>query len=266
MDGWFHTVCSYSMAVVRLNMVKPDLLQAGQKSLYSTKNINKNVKMEQTSSDSAINPGAARSDDAPMHSFLFRKRGWIGVILLVPVGLAVSLSVPLIPHGSFWDNAFDFIGWLFFISYFVWRVWATMYVGSRKDIELQIDGPYSLTRNPLYLGSLCFALAAAFFFKSLLLILAVCAGSLIYLGWVIADEERFLERHFGEKYRDYRRRTPRLFPRFSGYRAGASVEVKLSGMRSEIKRLLPAAFLPFAALLIAHLRMAPWWPDWFTLP
>jgi len=200
------------------------------------------------------------------NSFAFRNRGAIGALVLVPAGVAVAFSTPTIVHGTFIDYLIDAAGWIFFVLYAVFRVWATMYVGNRKDHELQTEGPYSLTRNPLYFGSLCYALAVACFLKSITLVFGIAAGGFVYLHWVIASEERFLEWKFGDAYRAYRRCTPRIWPSPGRYRAGDSVEVKLAGMRRELKRLAPSLFLPFGAWVLAHLRAELWWPHWFTLP
>jgi protein-S-isoprenylcysteine O-methyltransferase Ste14 len=74
---------------------------------------------------------------------------------------------------------------------------------------LVVDGVYGRTRNPLYLGGTFVNLG-----------LSVAAGSLwatlltVPLLWVInvgviAPEERYLERKFGDAYRDYKARVRR---------------------------------------------------------
>ena len=76
---------------------------------------------------------------------------------------------------------------------------------------LVVDGIYQRTRNPLYLGMTLVYLG-----------LGVAAGSLWAIGlvvplmWVInvgvvAREERYLERKFGDAYRAYKARVPRWF-------------------------------------------------------
>src|SRR6202030_1935624 len=74
---------------------------------------------------------------------------------------------------------------------------------------LVVDGIYRRTRNPLYLGTTLIYLG-----------LSVAAGSLWAIGllvpllWVInvgvvKREERYLERKFGDAYRDYKTRVRR---------------------------------------------------------
>jgi peroxiredoxin len=82
-------------------------------------------------------------------------------------------------------------------------------VGGVKDKVLQTTGPYSITRNPLYVGGFCFALSIAFFLKSSSLALLTLAASAAYVRWVVPAEEEVLESIFGEAFREYKRRTPR---------------------------------------------------------
>src|SRR6266852_8026827 len=82
----------------------------------------------------------------------------------------------------------------------------------RKNEELATSGPYSYTRNPLYLGSLLmgvgFCVAARSWWVGVALGVMFFA---IYLP-VIRDEEAFLRQKFPE-FDEYARRVPRLFPR-----------------------------------------------------
>ena len=165
-----------------------------------------------------------------------------------------------------WDLTTDVLAWFFFVGYVTLRLWATLYIGGCKDKELQTQGPYSITRNPLYLGSFCLAFSITLFFDSLLLLLASFFMGGIYSSWVVRAEERYLEKKFGEDYRKYCRQTPRFFPSFSHYRSDESLQVPLKAIKMEAKRLWGAAAIPILAEIIVHLRMAPWWPHWFLLP
>ena len=74
---------------------------------------------------------------------------------------------------------------------------------------LVTSGPYRLTRNPMYLGMAFLyagiALAAGLIWALLLLPVVI----LVIDRLVIAREEPYLERKFGEEYREYKRRTRR---------------------------------------------------------
>src|SRR5574337_582273 len=129
-------------------------------------------------------------------SLMFKYRGLVGVVCLFPVGIAVVFSSPLIAENTFTDFITDVLGWCCFGLYITFRIWSTLYVGGRKDKELQTQGPYSITRNPLYFGTFCFALSVSFFLESISLMVATTIVIAIYLRWVIAAEEQVLQRTF----------------------------------------------------------------------
>jgi protein-S-isoprenylcysteine O-methyltransferase Ste14 len=90
------------------------------------------------------------------------------------------------------------------------RLWASGYL--RKGEVLATSGPYSLCRNPLYVGSLLMVVGFAWAAQSGLLLLAsIGLFLLIYLP-TIAREERELRAKFGADYADYAAAVPRLVP------------------------------------------------------
>ena len=196
----------------------------------------------------------------------FRHRGLLGAVLFVPVGLAVLFSVATVAEGSLQGVALNAAGWLAFLSYAALRVWATLFVGGRKERELQTEGPYSVCRNPLYLGSLAFAVAVACFLKSIVFAAALLPAVFLYLLFVVRAEEHFLELRFQADYRDYCRRTPRFWPRWSAFHTPALVRVELKRLRQELQRLSRAAGFIIVLQILVHLRAGPSWPHWFSVP
>jgi protein-S-isoprenylcysteine O-methyltransferase Ste14 len=93
------------------------------------------------------------------------------------------------------------------------RLLSTLYIGGRKSSEIVAEGPYGLTRNPLYffsfLGVLGLGLASA---NPAFLAVMVLAFALYYPG-VLAQEEAKLLRKHGEPYAAYLQRVPRFWPR-----------------------------------------------------
>lgn len=71
------------------------------------------------------------------------------------------------------------------------------------------QGPYRLSRNPIYLQMVlvCAGVAIALWNPWILLLTPLCAWLLQRLA--IVPEEAYLERRFGDAYRDYRRRVRR---------------------------------------------------------
>jgi protein-S-isoprenylcysteine O-methyltransferase Ste14 len=198
-------------------------------------------------------------------SLMFRYRGLVGGLLLFPAGVVALIGPPIL-HGTAVELIGSAMGWLLFIGYLMLRLWATMYIGGRKDKHLQTAGPYSITRNPLYLGSLAYGLSIIFFLHSLTLLAAFLLVTLIYSHWVIKSEEEVLEGKFGDEFRAYCARVPRLFPSFTNYHTDDSVLVNVPAMKMEAKRLSRAALLPITLQMIICLRIASVWPQWFTSP
>ena len=98
------------------------------------------------------------------------------------------------------------------------RVWCTLYIGGRKSEMIVDQGPYSLTRNPLYLFSSVAATGVGALMGSF--VAAILAGVLCALAFriVILREEEYLRTNLGAGYADYVARVPRFLPDFRLYR------------------------------------------------
>lgn len=70
-------------------------------------------------------------------------------------------------------------------------------------------GLYRFTRNPMYVGFALATLGLAILVDSTWMLLAVPIGLVLIDRIVIAREERYLERKFGEEYLSYKRRVRR---------------------------------------------------------
>jgi protein-S-isoprenylcysteine O-methyltransferase Ste14 len=133
---------------------------------------------------------------------------------IVAAMLFVTRPVYDSTYYGFWSEV---VGILLILSGFGIRLWCTLYIGGKKNRNLMTDGPYSLCRNPLYLGSIL--AASGIGLQTEMLTLGLLGG---IVGWaifrvVVSREEKFLLAKFGEPYRRYCASTPRFFPRFSGY-------------------------------------------------
>ena len=93
-------------------------------------------------------------------------------------------------------------------------LWALRRAGTsqnprRPTTALVVSGPFRISRNPLYLSLLCLYVGIALFVNGLwLFLLAIPLVAVLRLG-IIAPEERYLERKFGDEYRRYRSRVRR---------------------------------------------------------
>jgi protein-S-isoprenylcysteine O-methyltransferase Ste14 len=71
------------------------------------------------------------------------------------------------------------------------------------------EGPYRLSRNPLYVGLLALYLGVALLVPTFWALVLFPAAVLLVLWGAIRPEERFLHGRFGEAYDDYTRRVRR---------------------------------------------------------
>ena len=75
----------------------------------------------------------------------------------------------------------------------------------RPTTAVATDGPYRLTRNPAYLGMALVYVGIALLSQALWVLLPLPVVLAIIDRGVIAREERYLERKFGQEYLDYKR-------------------------------------------------------------
>ncbi len=82
----------------------------------------------------------------------------------------------------------------------------------RKDAVLAQDGPYLLTRNPLYFGSFMLAVGFGVMSANLASALILIVPSAVIYPNVIRGEERHLLKLFGQEFSDFKARVPAFFP------------------------------------------------------
>jgi protein-S-isoprenylcysteine O-methyltransferase Ste14 len=105
-------------------------------------------------------------------------------------------------------------GAVFAIALAAWAVATLTRAGSNVPTSMPtttiVDaGPYRFTRNPIYLGMIVGLIGLAIAFDSLWLLVALMPFALVIRYGVVAREEAYLERKFGDVYRRYRSRVRR---------------------------------------------------------
>ena len=153
-----------------------------------------------------------RERQATLTSWIARSRGWISIVLLTPVAIGAAFS-PLWcgpdSWGYFW---IDCLGWSLFICGGAMRWWATLYIGGRKSVELISDGPYSISRNPIYCGTFLLTVAVGVLAQSVAFLFAVILVAMAYVVLTTTIEEEKLLTCYGNSFRMYRSRVPRFAP------------------------------------------------------
>jgi protein-S-isoprenylcysteine O-methyltransferase Ste14 len=153
-----------------------------------------------------------------------RKAVIIAAILLGVVFLFVGVS--RWPTGSLVHETLEWVGVGLIIFCIVGRTWCSLYIGGRKVAELVTDGPYSVTRNPLYLFSILGAAGVGAQLGSLMLTLAAGAVAWLVFYLVVLKEEEFLASKFGTAFAEYRARVPRFMLRLSMWRDVKTLSVQ----------------------------------------
>ncbi len=112
------------------------------------------------------------------------------------------------------DNVMDFFGMIIILKGVLLRMSARGYkkANSRKSESLVTDGPYSLVRNPMYLGS--FLLGAGFVLIVWPWWSLPAFSGLFYMRFKkqVVKEEALLTEVFGKEYKSYCHKVPRVFP------------------------------------------------------
>ena len=135
--------------------------------------------------------------------------------LAIVAGLALKWLVPLpflpadLPKG--WLGAIVFV---LALALGVWAIVTMTRAGSNVPTNLPTttiveSGPYRFTRNPIYLGMFLGVIGLAIAFDNLWLLIMLLPFALVIRYGVVAREEAYLERKFGDVYLDYRSRVRR---------------------------------------------------------
>jgi protein-S-isoprenylcysteine O-methyltransferase Ste14 len=122
-------------------------------------------------------------------------------------------------------------GYLVLLAGLAIRIWSIFYIGGRKSHELVTEGPYSVCRNPLYVGTFLVTVGACLCFENLLML---AAAFLIVVPMHLAVsrwEEKHLLELFPEAFPEYARTVPRFWPRLRNYHSPESLTVPVRAIR-----------------------------------
>lgn len=136
------------------------------------------------------------------------------------------------------------------------RVWGTAYLGSSivqsgamhagQGGQVMAAGPYRRVRNPLYIGSVLFALSVAILMPPSGAVVFILLTVIFYFR-LILGEEAFLANQLGPAYVDYRQLVPRLLPSLRPRIPAPPVHPQL--LQSLLSELLPIGYALCLAVL-----------------
>ena len=154
--------------------------------------------------------------------------------LIVGVLLLVLFTAPPQAGAGWMAELSEMLGFALLVAATLWRIWCHLFIAGSKNGELSTAGPYSVVRNPLYLGNLLGIVGFGFAVEQPLL--AIALGLLFALSYpsVVKNEEEQLARIFGERYAAYCAAVPRWMPDWSLYQEPAAVAVSPRRLRGAI--------------------------------
>ncbi|MDD5457990.1 MAG: isoprenylcysteine carboxylmethyltransferase family protein [Phycisphaerae bacterium] len=139
----------------------------------------------------------------------------------------------------------ELIGYMCLLAGLVIRIWCIFYIGSRKSKELIAEGPYSICRNPLYVGTFFLAIGVGLCFENSLIVLLVPA-IIVPIHIIVAKmEETNLENIFGDQYRTYKQKVPRFWPKFSNYTSAETLAVNVRSIKRIAFDTAGILFIPY---------------------
>lgn len=146
------------------------------------------------------------------------------------------------------------------------RLWSTLYIGGRKSTTIVSGGPYSITRNPLYVSSSIAAAGVGAQTGSIVVTLGFALLCAAAFHVVILREERHLTEVLGPDYVEYLNSVPRFLPNWSLFNDGET-----GGFRSKdlLRTLLDGLVFLLAIPAFELIDLAQGWgwvPVLFRLP
>lgn len=151
-------------------------------------------------------------------------------VLLAVVFAVLLFGQSMVPPETPLHEGLEMVGIVLIVIGIAGRLWSTLYIGGRKSALVVADGPYSITRNPLYVFSSVAAIGVGAQMGSITAAIGfgvVCAAA---FHIVILREEKFLTASLGAPYQAYLAKVPRFFPKLSLYDEGEPIGFRPSAL------------------------------------
>ena len=151
------------------------------------------------------------------------------VVLGVTIAAAIAILVvghSRLPDTGWIHEGIEGVGLGLIVLCILGRTWCTIYIGGRKNQALVTEGPYSISRNPLYFFSIIGAAGVGAQMGSLLAALVCGFVAWAIFLWTVRREEAALSAAFADSYPRYVARVPRFLPDFSLWQAPETVVVR----------------------------------------
>lgn len=193
------------------------------------------------------------------------RRHILGALVILLFALLAFGQSYFPPENSIHEGL-EMFGILLIILGIAGRLWSTLYIGGRKITTIVQTGPYSITRNPLYLFSTLAAAGVGAQMGSFTAMIGFALLCALAFNIVIRREEQFLGGIYGKDYQAYLQRVPRFWPRPSLYDEGEPMGFQ----PDRLKRTLLDGLVFLVAMpvfeLIDTLQLSGHLPVLFRLP
>lgn len=184
---------------------------------------------------------------------------------------AVALIGLILVSGSHWQVDVPLLGSVLFCLgamlvgvASLGRMWCSLYIAGYKTNTLITEGPYSMTRNPLYFFSFLGAVGIGLVTETFFFTLVMLIGFAIYYPMVIKSEEAKLLKLHSDDYNNYFNKTPRFFPNVSALAEPQEYEVKPIIYRKHILDAVWFIWILGVLEILKELRVLEVIPTYFT--
>lgn len=166
------------------------------------------------SADQIIVSGNAMADDSTDHAQVLVRPPLLW-FLTFAIGWALNYALPLRFVPADWPRVWIGVG--IFVLGFLLAIWAfRQFRDFRRDVSthdrttfITDSGPFGFSRNPIYLGMLLGLIGGAIAVDSAWVLIGLVVWYPLIRWGVIAREEAYLERKFGDEYLAYKARVRR---------------------------------------------------------
>lgn len=191
--------------------------------------------------------------------WLFRRRSYVPVVLFPVVAATVAAQAHRVPleRERLWEAA-CFLVSVLGVAVRAWTIGtAPAHTSGRNQgrqiaAQLNTTGPYSLVRNPLYVGNALMWAGVVMYARSPWLAVTVALVFWLVYERIVFAEEEFLRERFGAAFVEWAAVTPPFLPRFRGYRPARLPFSFRTVLRREYSGM-------FALVILFTVEVLAWW-------
>lgn len=138
--------------------------------------------------------------------------------LIILIGLFVDFQ--LVPARLMWSrNLFTSLfiipalGWWLYFFIGAIKIHRNAPLSANKIDRLVTSGVYGKVRHPIYSADIVLGWSLFFFHPDVRFLIGAHLAMFVFLFWIWLEEKALIEK-FGDQYLKYKRKVPKLFPRF----------------------------------------------------